>query len=104
MPGVGAVLLGDAAWGVTLGGMGVGTGLVGAYVLASELAVAGGDPRVALPAYERRMRGYASRWQRGANPGRFLAPAGQFEAVTVPLTSGAPRRSRTGGTHGSRRW
>ncbi|MFE9652218.1 FAD-dependent monooxygenase [Micromonospora sp. NPDC006431] len=69
------VLLGDAAWGVTLGGMGVGTGLVGAYVLAGELALTGGDHRVALPAYERRMRGYASRWQRGANPGHFLAPA-----------------------------
>ncbi|MFE9958782.1 FAD-dependent monooxygenase [Micromonospora sp. NPDC005299] len=70
-----AVLLGDAAWGVTLGGMGVGTGLVGAYVLAGELALAGGDHRVALPAYERRMRGYAGRWQRGASPGHFLAPA-----------------------------
>ncbi|MEV0154655.1 FAD-dependent monooxygenase [Micromonospora sp. NPDC050686] len=70
-----SVLLGDAAWGVTLGGMGVGTAVVGAYVLAGELAVAGGDPRVALPGYERRMRGYASRWQRGANPGHFLAPA-----------------------------
>ncbi|MFD2763227.1 FAD-dependent monooxygenase [Micromonospora eburnea] len=70
-----SVLLGDAAWGVTLGGMGVGTGVVGAYALAGELALAGGDPRVALPAYERRMRGYASRWQRGANPGHFLAPA-----------------------------
>ncbi|MGW5671639.1 FAD-dependent monooxygenase [Micromonospora sp. NPDC003776] len=70
-----SVLLGDAAWGVTLGGMGVGIGLVGAYVLAGELALAGGDHRVALPAYERRMRGYAGRWQRGASPGQFLAPA-----------------------------
>ncbi|SBT44798.1 FAD-dependent monooxygenase [Micromonospora auratinigra] len=70
-----SVLLGDAAWGVTLGGMGVGTAVVGAYVLAGELALAGGDHRVALPAYERRMRGYASRWQRGASPGQFLAPA-----------------------------
>ncbi|PWR17091.1 FAD-dependent oxidoreductase [Micromonospora sicca] len=69
------VLLGDAAWGVTLGGMGVGTGVVGAYVLAGELALAGGDHRVAFPAYESRLRGYAMRWQRGASPGRFLAPA-----------------------------
>jgi 2-polyprenyl-6-methoxyphenol hydroxylase-like FAD-dependent oxidoreductase len=66
-------LLGDAAWGVTLGGMGVGTGLVGAYVLAGELAAARGDHRTALTAYENRMRGYAARWQRGANPGQFLA-------------------------------
>ncbi|WP_406042600.1 FAD-dependent monooxygenase [Micromonospora sp. NBC_00898] len=68
------VLLGDAAWGVTLGGMGVGTGVVGAYVLAGELARAGGDHRVALGAYESRLRGYAMRWQRGASPGHFLAP------------------------------
>jgi 2-polyprenyl-6-methoxyphenol hydroxylase-like FAD-dependent oxidoreductase len=67
-------LLGDAAWGVTLGGMGVGTGIVGAYILAGELAAAGGDHRAALVAYETRMRGYAARWQRGANPGQFLAP------------------------------
>ncbi|MFG1922655.1 FAD-dependent monooxygenase [Cryptosporangium sp. NPDC048952] len=62
-------LLGDAAWGVTLGGMGVGTGLVGAYVLAGELA--GGRP---LSAYEAHMRPYAGRWQKHAHPGRFLAP------------------------------
>ena len=68
------VLLGDAAWGVTLGGMGVGTGIVGAYVLAGELAAAGGDHRSALAAYENRMRGYAARWQRSASPGQFLAP------------------------------
>ncbi len=68
-------LLGDAAWGVTLGGMGVGTGLVGAHVLAGELAGAGADHRVAFAAYEQRMRAYAGRWQKGADPGKFLAPA-----------------------------
>lgn len=67
-------LIGDAAWGVTLGGMGVGTGIVGAYVLAGEVASAGGDHATALAAYERRMRPYAARWQRSANPGKFLAP------------------------------
>ncbi|MGW4474183.1 FAD-dependent monooxygenase [Nonomuraea sp. NPDC004354] len=73
-----AALLGDAAWGVTLGGMGVGTAVVGAYVLAGELAAAGGDHRAGFAAYENRMRPYAARWQRGANPGKFLAPAGAF--------------------------
>jgi 2-polyprenyl-6-methoxyphenol hydroxylase-like FAD-dependent oxidoreductase len=68
-------LLGDAAWGVTLGGMGVGTGVVGAYVLAGELAAARGDHRTALPAYEARLRRYAALWQRGASPGQFLAPS-----------------------------
>ncbi|GAA0252902.1 FAD-dependent monooxygenase [Cryptosporangium japonicum] len=62
-------LLGDAAWGVTLGGMGVGTGIVGAYVLAGELAA--GRP---LSAYEQHLRPYAGRWQKRADPGRFLAP------------------------------
>lgn len=70
-----AALIGDAAWGVTLGGMGVGTGIVGAYVLAGELAAAGGDHRTGFTAYENRMRPYAARWQRGTNPGKFLAPA-----------------------------
>jgi 2-polyprenyl-6-methoxyphenol hydroxylase-like FAD-dependent oxidoreductase len=68
-------LIGDAAWGVTLGGMGVGTGVVGAYVLAGELARSGGDHLAGLAAYERRMRAYAGRWQRGASPGQFLAPS-----------------------------
>jgi hypothetical protein len=52
----------------------VGTGVVGAYVLAGELARSGGDHPAGLAAYERRMRSYAGRWQRGANPGQFLAP------------------------------
>jgi 2-polyprenyl-6-methoxyphenol hydroxylase-like FAD-dependent oxidoreductase len=68
-------LLGDAAWGVTLGGMGVGTGVVGAYVLAGELARANGDPATAFPAYEKWMRSFAGRWQKGASPGHFLAPS-----------------------------
>ena len=68
-------LLGDAAWGVTLGGMGVGTGLVGAYVLAGELAAAHGDHRAGFAAYQQRMRQYAARWQRGTNTGKLLAPA-----------------------------
>ena len=67
-----AVLLGDAAWGVTLGGMGVGTGIVGAYVLAGEIATGGLE--AGLAGYQQRMRAYAARWQRGASPGAFLAP------------------------------
>jgi 2-polyprenyl-6-methoxyphenol hydroxylase-like FAD-dependent oxidoreductase len=68
-------LLGDAGYGVTLGGMGVGTGIVGAYVLAGELAVARGNHRAAFAAYEQRLRRYVAGWQRGANPGEFLAPS-----------------------------
>jgi 2-polyprenyl-6-methoxyphenol hydroxylase-like FAD-dependent oxidoreductase len=75
-------LLGDAAWGATLGGMGVGTGLVGAHVLAGELALAGGDHQAGLAAYEQRIRRYAGRWQKGANAGRFLAPASGWGLAT----------------------
>jgi 2-polyprenyl-6-methoxyphenol hydroxylase-like FAD-dependent oxidoreductase len=55
--------------------MGVGTGVVGAYVLAGELARANGDPATAFPAYEKWMRSFAGRWQKGASPGHFLAPS-----------------------------
>jgi 2-polyprenyl-6-methoxyphenol hydroxylase-like FAD-dependent oxidoreductase len=68
-------LLGDAAFGVTLGGMGAGTSVVGAYVLAGELAASDGDHVAGFAAYEQRMRPFAARWQRGANPGQFLAPS-----------------------------
>lgn len=93
-------LLGDAAWGVTLGGMGAGAAIVGAYVLAGELAAAGGDVRAALPAYERRMRPYAGRWQSGAQPGRFLAPRTGYGLWLRNrlLSHGAVQRLMLGGT------
>jgi 2-polyprenyl-6-methoxyphenol hydroxylase-like FAD-dependent oxidoreductase len=52
-----AVLLGDAAYGGSLG-MGTSMALVGAYVLAGELAAAGGDHRTALARYEEELREY----------------------------------------------
>jgi 2-polyprenyl-6-methoxyphenol hydroxylase-like FAD-dependent oxidoreductase len=66
-------LLGDAAWGSTLGGMGTGLGIVGAYVLAGELAAAGGDHEVAFARYQEQMGPYARGPQGDA--GKFLAPA-----------------------------
>jgi 2-polyprenyl-6-methoxyphenol hydroxylase-like FAD-dependent oxidoreductase len=66
-------LVGDAACGATIGGMGNGTALVAAYTLAGELAAAGGDHTVAFPSYEARIAPFARRAQRG-NAGRFLAP------------------------------
>lgn len=67
------VLLGDAAYGNTLGGFGTGLAVVGAYVLAGELRAAGGDHRVAFARYEELMRDYAKISQRGS-AGPFLAP------------------------------
>ncbi|MGP3958202.1 FAD-dependent monooxygenase [Nonomuraea sp. 3N208] len=68
------VLLGDSAYGNTLGGFGTGLAMVGAYVLAGELAAAGGDHHVAFAEYERLLRGYAKIAKNG-NAGPFLAPA-----------------------------
>lgn len=68
------VLLGDAAYGGTLGGQGTSLAIVGAYVLAGELAREA-DPRVAFQRYEERMRPYASGCQKGAaRAGSFFAP------------------------------
>jgi 2-polyprenyl-6-methoxyphenol hydroxylase-like FAD-dependent oxidoreductase len=68
-------LVGDAACGATIGGQGNGTALVSAYVLAGELAAAGGDHRVAFGAYERRIGKFARGTQKGGDTtGKFLAP------------------------------
>ena len=67
-------LVGDAGYGGTMGGMGTGLGVVGAYVLAGELAAADGDHRVAFPAFEQQMLPYA-RGTQGMGAGKFLAPA-----------------------------
>jgi 2-polyprenyl-6-methoxyphenol hydroxylase-like FAD-dependent oxidoreductase len=69
------VLLGDAAYGGTLGGQGTPLAIVGAYVLAEELVAAHGDVRAAVARYEALMRPYAIEGQKGAkNVGRFFAP------------------------------
>lgn len=67
-------LVGDAAYGNALGGFGTGLALVGAYVLAGELARAGGDHTIAYRRYEEKIRDYASISQK-LNAGRLLAPA-----------------------------
>jgi 2-polyprenyl-6-methoxyphenol hydroxylase-like FAD-dependent oxidoreductase len=52
-------LLGDAAFSSSpLSGQGTGLALVGAYLLAGELAAAGWDPEAGFAAYERRMRSF----------------------------------------------
>lgn len=68
------VLLGDSAYGNTLGGFGSGLAVVGAYVLAGELKRAGGDHTVAFRRYTELFRPYAKVSKQG-NAGRFLAPA-----------------------------
>jgi 2-polyprenyl-6-methoxyphenol hydroxylase-like FAD-dependent oxidoreductase len=64
------VLVGDAAYApALLSGQGTSLALVGAYVLAGELAAAGGDPAVALPTYERVLRPFVQRNQDLARAG-----------------------------------
>ncbi|GAB2724621.1 FAD-dependent monooxygenase [Nocardia thraciensis] len=66
-------LLGDAAYGNTLGGFGTGLAVVGAYVLAGELAAAAGDHAAAFARYDEIMRRYAKDAGK-TSPGPFLAP------------------------------
>ncbi|QDQ13917.1 FAD-dependent monooxygenase [Streptomyces spectabilis] len=69
------VLLGDAGYGATMGGMGTGTALVCAYVLAGELAAARGNHAKAFAAYEAEVRDYTKGCQKiSGNAGPFLAP------------------------------
>ncbi|MFQ6396373.1 FAD-dependent monooxygenase [Nocardia sp. KC 131] len=52
-------LLGDAAFSSSpMSGAGTGLALVGAYLLAGELATAGWDPEAGFAGYERRMRSF----------------------------------------------
>lgn len=70
-------LIGDAACGATLGGMGTGTAVVAAYVLAGELAQF--DHRTAFARYEELLRDYAAECQKGGDrTARFLAPGSAF--------------------------
>ncbi|WP_069164660.1 FAD-dependent monooxygenase [Nocardia altamirensis] len=66
-------LIGDSAWGNTLGGFGTGLAVVGAYVIAGELALAGGDYAVAFARYNEIMKAHAKVADNG-NAGKFLAP------------------------------
>jgi 2-polyprenyl-6-methoxyphenol hydroxylase-like FAD-dependent oxidoreductase len=69
------VLLGDAAWCAGPGGSGTGLAMMGAQVLAGELAAAGGDHETAFAKYEQRLRKPATIGQKnGKGSGNFLAP------------------------------
>ncbi|WP_378737828.1 FAD-dependent monooxygenase [Nocardia brasiliensis] len=62
------VLLGDAcACASPLSGRGTSQALIGAYVLAGELATAAGDYRAAFAAYEQELRDYVKINQEGAH-------------------------------------
>jgi 2-polyprenyl-6-methoxyphenol hydroxylase-like FAD-dependent oxidoreductase len=78
-------LLGDAAYCASpASGQGTSLALVGAYVLAGEVAAAGGDHRAGFAAFEREMRPFAERNQK-------LGPANLKRMVM--RTAGAVRMS-----------
>ena len=69
-------LVGDAACAAGPGGNGTGNAVVAAYVLAGELAAAGGDHQTAFGRYEQLVRPYVAKGQKQARGGKdFLAPA-----------------------------
>ncbi|MFI5909258.1 FAD-dependent monooxygenase [Dactylosporangium sp. NPDC051541] len=82
-------LLGDAAYGNTLGGFGTGLAVVGAYVLAGELRAANGDFRTAFAAYESAFRGYAKISKQGS-AGPFLAPGSRARMTMRNWTFQSP--------------
>ncbi|MEU7028032.1 FAD-dependent monooxygenase [Streptomyces sp. NPDC046275] len=73
-------LLGDAGYCATpLTGLGTSLALVGAYVLAGELAAAGGDHRIAFRHYDEVMRPYVSQAQQLPPGGASgFAPSGRL--------------------------
>ncbi|MEU5694334.1 FAD-dependent monooxygenase [Actinosynnema sp. NPDC020468] len=86
------VLLGDAAFSASpLSGQGSGLALVGAYLLAGELAAAGWDPEVGFAGYERRMRSYVEanqeigRLHAHSREGAEPDPEAESEAATEAL-------------------
>ncbi|MBN6036607.1 FAD-dependent monooxygenase [Amycolatopsis sp. 195334CR] len=87
------VLLGDAAFGGSVG-MGTSMALVGAYVLAGELAAAGGDHRVAFAAYEAKLGDYVRANQRPMPGGtRAFLPS---SALGIRLRNGVTRAMLAG--------
>ena len=86
-------LLGDAAFSPSpLTGQGTSLALVGAYVLAGELAMSGDDLAAGLATYERRMRDWVQETQRigreGADDSTLLAVANGFTLPDYPNLRG----------------
>ncbi|PWU45117.1 FAD-dependent oxidoreductase [Micromonospora globispora] len=82
-------LVGDAGYGPSpASGQGTSLSLVGAYVLATSLAAAGGDPAAGFADYERRMRPFVEVNQRLAErnlKGMVLRSAAQIRFQTLML-------------------
>jgi 2-polyprenyl-6-methoxyphenol hydroxylase-like FAD-dependent oxidoreductase len=75
-------LVGDSGYGASsLSGMGNGLAVVGAYVLAGELARAQGDHRVAFPRYESVLKSYVDGCHKLARrAAAYMLPSSRFAA------------------------
>ena len=99
-------LVGDAACGPTLiTGQGTSMALVGAYVLAGELALAGGDYRTAFARYEHECRSYMEQNQQIALKAKEVRLPDSWEAIAEQnellramraAPSGSPPEDSTG--------
>ncbi|MEV5138590.1 FAD-dependent monooxygenase [Streptomyces syringium] len=90
------VLLGDAGYcAAPTSGRGTSQALIGAYVLAGELAAAGGEHTAAFEAYEREMRGYVTEHQQAGREGaeRFFMGTPTQEMLDM-IAANAPEVSR----------
>ncbi|MFJ9848121.1 FAD-dependent monooxygenase [Streptomyces sp. NPDC101150] len=78
-------LVGDAAYcPSSLSGMGTGLALVGAYVLAGELAAARGDHRIAFARYEDELREYAEGCRKmGDGVAKLMVPGSRLMATLL---------------------
>ncbi|GAA2670705.1 FAD-dependent monooxygenase [Nonomuraea recticatena] len=90
------VLLGDAGYcAAPTSGLGSSQALIGAYVLAGELAVADGEHTAAFAAYEREMRGFVAEHQQMGREGadRFFMgmPIQEAPEMIAAGTREAPR-------------
>ncbi|MGW2045545.1 FAD-dependent monooxygenase [Streptomyces sp. NPDC001858] len=90
-------LLGDAGYcAAPTSGRGTSQALIGAYLLAGELAQAHGDHTTAFPAYESAMRPFVAEHQAVGREGaeRFFLPAPTQEVLDL-LAADAPEDIRT---------
>ncbi|TQE27669.1 FAD-dependent oxidoreductase [Streptomyces ipomoeae] len=91
------VLLGDAGYcAAPASGRGTSQALIGAYVLAGELARADSDHMAAFIAYEKAMRPFVTEHQAVGREGaeRFFMPAPSQEVLDM-LAANAPENTRT---------
>lgn len=91
------VLLGDAGYCAgSTSGRGTSQALIGAYVLAGELATSGGDFEAAFLAYENQMRGYVEEHQQVGRDGvgHYFMESPDQETLDM-IAANAPEVTRT---------